>query len=140
MIYLTHMSEKEILDHAKIIDEIIENSPFSEKRKESLETAHQALKEIANTRHNGYTNYPTWLLAAYMDNTEEIYNFFCNLANQVDQNYPDELSKVSMMIQSIKEWIESKKPETKPPYKDLLDAVIETVDFKDIAADYLGIK
>ena len=29
-----------------------------------------------NEKHNGYTNYPTWLLASSIDNDELMYNFF----------------------------------------------------------------
>lgn len=137
MIYLTHMSEKEILDHANIIDEIIANSPFSEERKESLETAHQALKEIASIRHNGYSNYPTWLLASYIDNTEHLYTFFNNLAASIEKENKDPLTKNSIMIQSLKEFVESKIPYIKNDfYIDLLNASIEMIDFPEIAKTY----
>lgn len=35
-------------------------------------------------RYNGYTNYPTWLIAAYIGNDEEQYNYWIKKAGECE--------------------------------------------------------
>lgn len=67
---------------------------------ETLQMCLDALREVKEKKHNGWSNYATWLCAAYVDNTKEIFDFYKNLCKDL-QEEPEE-NAVEIITQSLK--------------------------------------
>ena len=50
---------------------------------ETLQLALEALREVKEQKHNGYTNYPTWAVASVIDNNKELYDFYYGLKEEL---------------------------------------------------------
>lgn len=63
--------------------EEVKRALLSEKHRylseDTLQICLEAIQEHEKKKHNGYPNYPTWLVANYIFNNEETYIFFENL-------------------------------------------------------------
>ncbi len=69
--------------------------------KETLELCLEALRIIEEQKHNGYTNYPTWLVASHIDNNEKLYNTYWNLVNEMWDAREDDYNVIGILRQTI---------------------------------------
>lgn len=68
---------------------------------ESLQLCLEALRIVKDQKHNGYTNYPTWLVAAYISNNEEQYKFYNNLREDLIKSGEPAETAIGILAQSI---------------------------------------
>ena len=68
---------------------------------ETLQLCLEALRITRELKHNGYSNYPTWLLASHIDNTEYVYKYFDELRTELQQNNEAEENAVGVLAQTM---------------------------------------
>lgn len=56
---------------------------------ETLQMCLEALREVKEKKHNGWSNYATWLCAVYVEHTQETYDYYSNLCKEL-QEKPEE--------------------------------------------------
>lgn len=84
-------------------------------------------------KHNGYTNYQTWLVAATIDNTESLYNF-CKDAVKEVQEKNEKNKRVSALTDILQNMILSMKPHTNNMiWEPLLADAMESINYQEIA-------
>ena len=79
-------------------------------------------------KHNGYTNYPTWVLASEIDNNEEMYNFFFNLASAAD---------LTTVYKALEELIKTDNKFMKGVNECLMNYVRENINLAEIARNMI---
>ena len=83
--------------------------------------------------YNGWTNYETWVTKLWMDNNQESYNYYQELAEEY-RKQPYELS------QRIKEEFEEANPLNElesSVFHDLLNSAISNINWYEIAESLL---
>lgn len=89
-------------------------------------------------KYNGWTNYETWLLKAWINNDETDYNYFQNVARQTLENVADKDKQQADFADHIKNYFADKKPRIKPIFfQMLLETAFGRIDFKDISISIL---
>jgi hypothetical protein len=86
--------------------------------------------------YQGWTNYPTWAVALWIDNDEYMQNEVIEMASE----WVDDDNDLATL--RIREWlfdfIEDNRPDLPPSmYSDLLGWAIEMVDLYELAEHYL---
>ena len=76
-----------------------------------------------NTKHNGWSNYPTWLLASSIDNNEVMYKFFHNLSAE----------DLSSIIKALEELLKTDIKFMKNVNECLLDYAHSQINLPEIA-------
>ena len=90
---------------------------------------------MTHNPHNGYTNYETWLIAATIDNTESLYNFFQDWVKEIRNTTEDPIERKSKTMDLVRKVIENMKPKTNNPiWEPLINSVItDQINFLEIA-------
>lgn len=70
---------------------------------ETLQLCLEALREHEETKHNGYTNYPTWLIASYLDNNNEMYQHYAEVIKEICEENTDDFIIEGILTQTIRE-------------------------------------
>tara|TARA_Y100000296_G_C4975552_1_gene158036 strand:- start:2 stop:304 length:303 start_codon:yes stop_codon:yes gene_type:complete len=85
--------------------------------------------------YNGYTNYPTWATALWMDNEPASNEYLYELANrEVDDYYGDNRilrEKADILAEYVKEMLLEHDPPSGLKY-DLLRYTLDVVDWQEI--------
>ena len=68
---------------------------------ETLQLCLEALRIVTEQEHNGWKNYPTWLVAAYIDNTEPEYNFYSNIREGLKKSEEDDQAAIGILAQTM---------------------------------------
>ena len=68
---------------------------------ETLQLCLEALRKHEEAKHNGYSNYPTWLIAAWIDNHEELYNQVIKLSDELHEAHEDRFNALGIIAQTI---------------------------------------
>lgn len=68
---------------------------------ETLNLCLEALRILKETEHNGYSNYPTWLVASFIDNNEKLYKELQNLINEMWSAGEDDFTVIGVLAQTI---------------------------------------
>lgn len=68
---------------------------------ETMEYCLEALRIVTEGKHNGYTNYPTWLVATWIDNHEDLYKKYTELGEELHEAKEDKFNALGIMAQSI---------------------------------------
>lgn len=88
--------------------------------------------------HNGYTNYATWCVASWIDNTEGVYKIFQNIANHIPESY-DQDSKRSVVMVYIKEFVNKNAPRSDNFWSSIInDILTEQINYLEIAKTILN--
>ena len=109
------------------------------------------MREVKDARHQGYANYETFTVSTALNNERDIYEHFKARAQELKEEYPAEVSNEDEAVYSgvcirladeVKEWMEDRQPviDTYGPnqvFDTLLNAAIDTVDWREVAEDFL---
>ncbi len=68
---------------------------------ETLQLCLEALRIAKEIKHNGYTNYVTWLAAAYIDNDKNTYDFYDRLREDLHKIGEPEENAVGIIAQTM---------------------------------------
>lgn len=104
---------------------------------ETLQLCLEALTKVVQEEHNGMSNYPTWVVAAYIDNNEELYNSYWRLVKEMWSAGEDDFSVIGVLTQTIEadfsedckklqRWLGEKKQ-----YKNVWESILNHAD-KDL--------
>jgi len=82
-----------------------------------------------NKKYNGWKNYPTWNVSLWLNNDEGSYHELMRLLDR----YPDN----DQAAEAIREWVTECSPlaDATGMYADILDWVLQIVDWYEIAED-----
>lgn len=69
---------------------------------ESLQLCLEALRIVKDQKHNGYTNYPTWVVASTIDNNEDLYKAYRKLRDELWDSNESEYSQIGILAQTLK--------------------------------------
>ena len=80
---------------------------------------------MQDNKYNGYTNYATWVVNLWINNSSWIYNYL----SQIQPCY---------LVDAMREYVEINNPLNCNPsmYSDLLNAMIGEVNFYEIAETF----
>ena len=80
---------------------------------------------MRNGEYNGYSNYATWVVNLWINNS----SWICTLFSRLNRHY---------LADAIREYVESNNPLNYSPsmYSDLLNAMISEVNFDEIAETF----
>lgn len=94
--------------------------------------------------YNGYTNYETWLVALWIDNSEGWQSDFQDKANDIwrDSESSEYCTREDEAKRKLAKIIEEEIDELNPlsdagMFTDLLNAALSEVDWEDIAENYI---
>lgn len=68
---------------------------------ETLQFCLEALREHEERKHNGYSNYPTWLLASWIANNKKYYEKYNKILDELYNDKADEYNIIGVLTQSI---------------------------------------
>lgn len=86
-----------------------------------------------NETHNGYTNYETWCVISWIDNTKEYYDMFHNYINNLPEAY-DIDSKRSVVMYKLKEFVRIMAPKSENFWSGIItDVLAERINYYEIA-------
>ena len=92
---------------------------------------------MKSEKHNGYANYPTWLLAAEIDNKESLYNNFRSfIKKSMESEEPPSYSGVkSVLMHMLQEYAEKVEPRKNNSFWDSIinDVAKEQICYREIA-------
>ena len=71
---------------------------------DTLQMCLEAIQEHEKRKHNGYANYPTWLVANYIFNHEETYNFFYNLKQELLKTGETAETSIGVIAQTLQHY------------------------------------
>ena len=88
-------------------------------------------------KHNGYSNYPTWLLASTIDNYESLYNRFHNFIRnkQSTKKPPSRDWMRSKLMHMLQDYAEKSAPRRNNSFWDGIfnDVLKEQINYYEIA-------
>lgn len=94
--------------------------------------------------YNGYTNYETWSVSLWIDNDEGTYNYIQDSLTDIYNNAESseylnkDQSAIKEMESFLENWVEENNPiQDASMYSDLLGAAISSVNFYEIAENWL---
>lgn len=88
-------------------------------------------------KHNGWSNYPTWVVISTFDNVESLYNFSKDAVKEVKENY-SENEHISALAHLLKNTVESMAPYTNNMiWGPLINNELQTINFPEIARSML---
>lgn len=96
--------------------------------------------------YNGWTNYETWNLAFWLDNDQGSQEYWREQTVECFRNaepYYNGQSKEDAAVQDLAEALEAEVKDAAPEldngfYGDILNAAISTVNFREIARNWIG--
>ena len=98
-------------------------------------------------RHNGWTNYETWIVALWIDNDQTSYNRRHEMSQkawddaEITRGYASQTREDSakyLLSEALKAWIENASPlQRTTVYTDLLNAALGEVNWYEIADTFL---
>lgn len=68
---------------------------------DTLQICLEAIQEHEKRKHNGYPNYPTWLVANYIFNNEEAYIFYENLKQDLRRAEENDNAAIGVLTQTM---------------------------------------
>lgn len=87
--------------------------------------------------HNGWTNYPTWLVVSTFDNVESLYNFSKDAVKEVKEKFSED-ERISQLAHLLKNTVESMAPHTNNMiWGPLINNELQTINFPEIARNML---
>lgn len=88
--------------------------------------------------YNGWRNYETWLASLYLD-IVDWQNFVTTLLGEEDKEEDEEITKVEMLAEFLKDYIEEEagKAGLDNFLYDLLSSAIDEIDFTELATVFL---
>lgn len=110
---------------------------------ETLQLCLEALRIAKDQKHNGYTNYPTWIVASTIDNNEDLYKAYQTLAAELMDSNESEYSQIGILAQSLKFDITTHaqklyKLDKTGMFESILnDVVMEQVNYHEIAKNII---
>lgn len=95
--------------------------------------------------YNGWKNYETWCMALWIDNDQGSYEESRDLARTALQEHEDRTgygaTAEGSLAHALKEWQDELRPEeitgTASVWTDLLTSAFQSIDWYEIAANYL---
>ena len=96
---------------------------------------------MITNKHNGYTNYWTWTVAAWIDNRNSVYNKFHNLINAFKEApEPLERQKVrNIIMHDLREYVEKSRPRNNSFWDSITnDIAKENINYYEIAETMLS--
>lgn len=69
---------------------------------ETLQLCLEALRIAKDQKHNGFTNYPTWVIASTIDNDEDLYKAYQKLKEELWDSNESEYNQLGILAQSLK--------------------------------------
>jgi hypothetical protein len=91
-------------------------------------------------RYNGWTNYETWCVKLWLDNDQETYNYWYDMAMEAWHDNDKELEPAAHVLRKqLKDEINEANPlaEDASMFSDLLSAALSEVNWYEIAETYL---
>ncbi len=80
--------------------------------------------------YNGYTNFQTWSIFAYISNEEPVYNHYQSLIADLQDPAEDLARILQHDFTELPEGIRS-------PYREILAAALEDVNFPEVARAFI---
>lgn len=93
--------------------------------------------------YEGYTNYPTWALAQWVQSEKESTEFFTNIASKIYESYTMDMEEgKKALAESIRNIVEDDIPDFDDQYygsmySNTLRNALETIDYMQIAEELL---
>ena len=120
----------------------------SEKHKylseDTLQLCLEALREHEETKHNGMSNYPTWSIAALIDNNENLYNKYWKLVKEMQDTKQDDYNIIGVLAQTIEadftnECEKIMKNIPMSPWASILNHVNkDLINYREIAKSFIS--
>ena len=110
---------------------------------ETLQLCLEALRVVKDQKHNGYSNYPTWVVASTIDNNEELYKAYTKLRDELWDSKEAEYTQVGILAQTLKYDVSTYAQQLYQYDKTgmfesiLNDIVMEQINYHEIARSIL---
>jgi hypothetical protein len=89
-----------------------------------------------NTEYNGWTNYETWVVALWMNNSESNGYRSVLIADTKDLA---KSKQISWLADALQVWVDEDKPLVNSSlYLDLINASLSKVNWREIATNFLA--
>lgn len=93
---------------------------------------------MTDSTYNGWTNYETWLVALWLDNSEGAQESTREQARECIEDAEGDKDEATYALeQIIKDAHEDYAPSLDGVYADLLNAALSSVDWREIARHYV---
>lgn len=88
-------------------------------------------------KHGGWENWETWQMAMILDQRQDFDGWLSKEIEDDDIEAADATGMIQQTGEKIREFMDQDKPSLEFPWANLLDQVLESVDWSSLARRYL---